>query len=170
MLFGRKPAAAALALWAFSLSSSLAQKAGSGDFRPMRTSREYAPDTFTLDDGLSVIAAALDWRAGRMRDCSHLVHAIYERAGFSYPYASSFDLYRGTNDFRRVTDPQPGDLVVWRGHVGIVVNPAQSVFFSYLRHGPGTDSYDARYWRRRGQVRFYRYIKGGPAHDVGSPE
>ena len=161
MLFGQKPVAAVLALWAVSLSSSLAQKTASGAVRPVRTSREYAADAFTLDDGLSVIAAALDWRSSRMRDCSHLVHAIYERAGFSYPYASSSDLYRGTNDFRRVTDPQPGDLVVWRGHVGIVVNPAQSVFFSYLRHGPGTDSYDARYWRRRGQARFYRYIKNG---------
>ena len=161
MLFGQKPVAAVLALWAVSLSSSLAQKTASSAVRPVRTSREYASDTFTLDDGLSVIAAALDWRSGRMRDCSHLVHAIYERAGFSYTYASSSDLYRGTDDFRRVADPQPGDLVVWRGHVGIVVNPAQSVFFSYLRHGPGTDSYDARYWRRRGQARFYRYIKNG---------
>jgi hypothetical protein len=161
MPFDRKPVAAALALWAVSLSSSLAQETVSGDFRPVRTSRQYAPDTFTLDDGLSVIAAALDGRSGRVRDCSHLVHAIYDRAGFSYPYASSSDLYRGTNDFRRVTDPQPGDLVVWRGHVGIVVNPAQSVFFSYLRRGPGTDNYDAHYWRRRGQVRFYRYIKNG---------
>ncbi|MCU1270631.1 MAG: hypothetical protein JWN74_1925 [Acidobacteriaceae bacterium] len=166
MLIGRKPVALAIALWALSLSSCLAQKTASGAVRPVRTSREYAPDTFTLDDGLSVIAAALDWRSGRMRDCSHLVHAIYERAGFSYPYASSSDLYRGTDDFRRVADPQPGDLVVWRGHVGIVVNPAQSVFFSYLRHGPGTDNYDAQYWRRRGQARFYRYIKNGSAGDA----
>ena len=48
------------------------------------------------DRRLSVIAAALD---GRLRlqsgDCSHLVHAIYERAGFPYRYASSSDLYAG---------------------------------------------------------------------------
>jgi hypothetical protein len=161
MLIGRKPVSLAIALWVLSLSSCLAQKTTSHPVRPVRASREFASDTFTLDDGLSVIAAALDWRSSRMRDCSHLVHAIYDRAGFSYPYASSSDLYRGMSDFRRVTDPQPGDLVVWRGHVGIVVNPAQSVFFSYLRHGPGIDNYDAHYWRRRGQVRFYRYIKNG---------
>ena len=97
------------------------------------------------DDGLSVIAAALDARtqATRQRDCSHLVHAIYLRAGFPYPYASSSDLYDGTDDFQRVTRPQPGDLVVWPGHVGIVVNPAQRVFFSRLRSGPGVDAYDA---------------------------
>ena len=46
-------------------------------------------------------------------DCSHLVHAIYLQAGFPYPYASSSDLYDGTDDFRRVNRPQPGDLVVW---------------------------------------------------------
>ena len=113
------------------------------------------------DDGLSVIAAALDARvkAARQPDCSHLVHAIYLQAGFPYPYASSSDLYDGTDEFQRVTRPQPGDLVVWPGHVGIVVNPAQRAFFSRLRRGPGIDAYDAQYWKQRGQARFYRYVK-----------
>jgi cell wall-associated NlpC family hydrolase len=116
------------------------------------------------DDGLSVIAAALDARVQtRQRDCSHLVHAIYLRAGFPYPYTSSSDLYAGADGFQRVTHAQPGDLVVWPGHVGIVVNPAQHVFFSRLRHGPGIDAYDAQYWKQRGQVRFYRYVKSPPA-------
>jgi hypothetical protein len=47
--------------------------------------------------------------------------------------------------------------------VGIVVNPAQRAFFSRLRHGPGMDAYDAQYWKQRGQVRFYRYVKTDPA-------
>jgi cell wall-associated NlpC family hydrolase len=120
------------------------------------------PRTLTADDGLAVIAAALDLRfhVRSNRDCSHLVHAIYDRAGFHYPYASSSDLFGGSNEFQRVTSPQVGDLVVWRGHLGIVVNPAQHTFFSALRSGLGIDSYDAPYWRERGQVRFYRYIKG----------
>src|SRR5882724_466396 len=52
------------------------------------------------DDGLSVVAAALDARthATRQPDCSHLVYAIYLQAGFPYPYASSSDLYDGTDD------------------------------------------------------------------------
>lgn len=123
---------------------------------------QQTPGPLSADDGLSVIAAALD---GRMRltgkrDCSHLVHAIYARAGFPYTYVRSSDLYAGTDEFQRVTDPQPGDLVVWRGHVGIVVHPAQHIFFSAMRSGLGIDSYDAPYWKRRGQPRFYRYIKG----------
>jgi hypothetical protein len=118
--------------------------------------------TLTPDDGLAVIAAALDTHThvGAEPDCSHLVHAIYSRAGFSYSYAPSSDLYAGTREFQRVTRPQPGDLVVWRGHAGIMVNPAQHVFFSALRSGLGTDVYDAPYWKSRGRVRFFRYIKG----------
>jgi cell wall-associated NlpC family hydrolase len=117
--------------------------------------------TISQDEGLSVIATALD---SRMRlysehDCSHLVHAIYERAGFPYTYASSSDLYAGVGGFQRVAWPQPGDLVVWRGHVGIVIRPSRHVFFSYLRAGPGIDDYDAQYWTSRGRPRFYRYVK-----------
>lgn len=124
------------------------------------------PGTLTPDDGLAVIASALDLRVHirTNRDCSHLVHAIYDRAGFPYPYASSSELYDGSHDFRRVTSPQVGDLAVWRGHSGIVINPAQHTFFSALRSGLGIDSYDAQYWKKRGQVRFYRYIKGSRRH------
>jgi hypothetical protein len=128
--------------------------------------------TLTKDDGREVVEVALDKRIrmGRKGDCSHLVHAIYEQAGFSYPYASSSDLYRGTDDFRRVKKPQPGDLVVWRGHVGIVVNPARREFYSFLRHGPGIDEYDAQYWKERGPVRFYRYIKSNLQEDYSTEE
>lgn len=144
------------------------QNPSSDATRPVRhekASRRPVRVALSPDDGLAVIAAALDARvkATRQRDCSHLVHAIYLRAGFPYPYASSSDLYDGADDFQRVTRPQPGDLVVWPGHVGIVVNPAQRVFFSRLRSGPGVDAYDADYWKERGQVRFYRYIKSSPA-------
>ncbi len=109
--------------------------------------------TLTPDDGLAVIAAALDSRIhlSREPDCSHLVHAIYSRAGFPYRYAPSSDLYAGTREFQRVSHPQAGDLVVWQGHAGIVVNPAQHVFFSALRSGFGTDAYDAPYWKGRGR-------------------
>jgi cell wall-associated NlpC family hydrolase len=130
-----------------------------------------SPAVLSSDDGLSVIAAALDAhvRASRQRDCSHLVQAIYSKAGFPYPYASSSDLYAGTDDFERVTNPQPGDLVVWPGHVGIVISPARRVFYSRLRHGPGIDSYDTEYWKTRGSARFYRYVTDGPAQAAAAP-
>ncbi len=126
------------------------------------------PGRLTQDDGLSILSAALDLpvRRSARQDCSHLVHAIYENAGFSYPYTRSFDLYNGIQNFQRVTQPQPGDLVVWRGHVGIVVNPTQHAFFSSMRSGLGMDDYEAPYWKKRGRARFYRYIATNPAQEM----
>jgi hypothetical protein len=114
------------------------------------------------DEGLTVIAAALGAhiRHASGDDCSQLVHEIYERAGFSYPYTNSWDLYDGSHSFRRIWKPQPGDLVVWQGHVGIVVSPSQHLFFSRLTStGQDIASYDAAYWRSRGHARFFRYLK-----------
>lgn len=123
-----------------------------------------AMQTLTADDRLSVLAAALDSKMQRRseRDCSHLVHAIYERAGFPYTYASSDDLYAGVEGFQRVSRPEPGDLIVWRGHAGIVIHPARHSFFSFLHAGPGVDNYESSYWKNRGHPRFYRYVKDDP--------
>ncbi|OLE14584.1 MAG: hypothetical protein AUG89_01355 [Acidobacteria bacterium 13_1_20CM_4_56_7] len=104
---------------------------GAGTVRRVQMDREHPAQTLTRNDGLEVVAVALDRRTriGRIRDCSHLVHAVYDRAGFSYPRE----------------------------------------FYSFLRHGPGVDEYDARYWKRRGPVRFYRYIKDGSSGDDERP-
>jgi len=127
----------------------------------------------TSDDGLSILAAALETRGVAYRreknsDCSHLVHAIYEHAGFSYPYTPSSDLYLGAEGFERVEHAQPGDLVVWHGHAGIVVSPKQHTFFSALRTGLGVENYDSAYWMGRGHPRFFRYVKQ-PTGSVPSP-
>jgi len=131
------------------------------------------------DDGLAILGAALEsrgaaYRMEKRRDCSHLVHAVYEKAGFTYPYTPSADLYRGPESFERVDEPQPGDLVVWQGHAGIVVSPRQHTFFSALRTGLGVDNYDSAYWMGRGHPRFFRYVKqedeavvSGPARTAG---
>ena len=115
----------------------------------------------TPSEGLAILGEALDFRhhSNLPADCSHFVHELYERAGFPYEYASSSDLYAGIDEFRRVASPQPGDLAVWPGHAGIVVNPAQHSFFSALSSGHGVDTYDSPYWKRRGRPRFYRYVK-----------
>lgn len=91
-------------------------------------------------------------------DCSHLVHDIYDLAGLHYNYAPSMDLYRGVDSFERVRKPQPGDLIVWRGHVGLIVDPGEHSFYSSLSTGPKVDTYDSPVWRRRGPVRFFRYL------------
>jgi NlpC/P60 family len=117
--------------------------------------------SMNVSEGLSVIGAALESRSKSLSrlDCSHLVHTVYERAGFPYAYASSSDLYAGVDEFQQVARPGVGDLVVWPGHVGIVVNPSESTFFSALRAGAGVESYSSSYWKERGKPRFFRYVK-----------
>src|SRR6266480_3339086 len=112
------------------------------------------------DDRLLVISAALGRQGFHSKpDCSHLVHEIFSRAGFPYRYSSSSDLYSGINEFHRVTSPQVADLIVWPGHMGIIVSPTQHSFYSSLRSGVGVDFYDSSYWKGRGKPRFYRYVK-----------
>lgn len=127
---------------------------------PSPAVEQTAPRLISLDEGMAIIGAALEIRYRRhpREDCSHLVHDIYKRAGFVYPYADSSDLYEGVDGFRQVSRPQPGDLAVWKGHAAIVVNPAQHTFFSSTRTGLRVESYDLKYWKRRGTPRFFRYV------------
>jgi cell wall-associated NlpC family hydrolase len=90
-------------------------------------------------------------------DCSHLVHSLYERVGLHYQYATSRTLYRGVEEFQRVLQPISGDVVVWRGHMGIVVDPAKHSFLSALRTHVKTSSYISGYWKHRGPLRFFRF-------------
>jgi NlpC/P60 family len=134
---------------------------------PLRAtaSQENHRETYRLltrDEGLAIVDAISDHHQSlhgkrSKPDCSHLVNAIYDLAGFPYAYAKSADLYRGQASFVRVSAPQPGDLIVWRGHVGLVLDFHQHLFYSSLRSGLETEDYTSAYWRRRGTPRFYRY-------------
>src|SRR5271170_5798950 len=131
------------------------------DQRTVRESEAIAPRLVDSDQGLAIIGAALESRkpTDSNADCSNLVHAIYKRAGFAYSYSNSSELYRGIKEFRRVLHPQPGDLVVWSGHAGIVISPVQHSFFSAMRSGRGVELYDSPYWQARGRPRFFRYLR-----------
>src|SRR5437879_8339338 len=73
----------------------------------------FTSQRLTADEGLAVIAAALDSHihARAKRDCSHPVHAIYDPAGVAYPYASHSDLYAGPPRAERVADHPQRTLV-----------------------------------------------------------
>ena len=115
-------------------------------------------------EGRKILATipTVDAKSESETDCSHLVHDVYEQAGFPYDYASSRELYIGSTNFTRVRAPQAGDLVVWRGHVGIVIDPKEHSFFSSVRSGLDTQFYDSPYWRSRGIARFFRYMTEKP--------
>lgn len=113
----------------------------------------------TREEGRSIVNVA--WQQepplrGAL-DCSHLTYQIYKSAGFEYPYASSFELYAGSANFARVKFPHAGDLVVWPGHVGIIVDPMQHSFFSLVRTGLEEQDYESPYWKSRGRPHFFRY-------------
>jgi cell wall-associated NlpC family hydrolase len=116
---------------------------------PSPASSIFSPVSMLLAMGLQIRQTELD--------CSHLVHYLYESAGLEYPYTPSRQLYKGTDHFKRVRHPKAGDLVVWNGHVGVVVDPQAHSFLSSLRSGVKVARYDSSYWRKRGIPRFLRY-------------
>ena len=124
--------------------------------------QESGPATrlVNAEQGRQIAEAALeqDEPVRGTQDCSHLVQQIYSDAGYEYSYVSSFDLYAGNENFRRVRHAQAGDLITWPGHVGIVIDPRQHTFYSLVRSGLKTEDYLGPYWRSRGRARFYRYV------------
>jgi hypothetical protein len=116
-------------------------------------------------EALAEFALQSEKRIRSKPDCSHLVHLLYARAGLIYPYEDSRVLYGGISDFQRVKTPQAGDLVVWLGHVGIVLSREEKSFISSVRSGILTESWMAPHWVRRGHPRFYRY-RIGPETDM----
>jgi len=145
------------------LCLATASAARGQNIRPA-TAETPEPRPIARTEGRKILATipAVDANSESETDCSHLVHDVYEQAGFPYDYASSRELYVGSTNFTRVRAPQAGDLVVWRGHVGIVIDPKEHSFFSSVRSGPGTQFYDSPYWRSRGIARFFRYITEKP--------
>jgi cell wall-associated NlpC family hydrolase len=99
-------------------------------------------------------------------DCSHLVHDLYRRAGIAYEYVNSEQLYEGVPGFRQVEEPVAGDIIVWRGHMGVIVDPLLHSFLSGLRSGVKIAEYDSRYWKNRGVPRFFRYTGGEDVVDL----
>ena len=109
----------------------------------------------SAEGGRTIVNAARDQDQPERgaQDCSHLVHQTYLDAGFEYAYASSFELYAGNENFEGVRKPQPGDLIVWPGHVGIVLDPLEHSFYSLVSTGLEAQNYLAAYWMSRGRPR-----------------
>jgi len=123
-------------------------------------SREMGPRLASPQEGEAIVQAAWVLRRGLLPkpDCSHFVHAVYRQAGFPYEYAASRAIFAGVEDFRRVAKPQSGDVIVWRGHIGIVIDPKEHSFYSSTSSGFAIESYQSRYWIGRGIRRFYRFV------------
>ena len=106
----------------------------------------------------------------RSLDCSHFVHALYMRLGLTYQYATSRRLYRGIRGFERMTQPRSGDLIVWPGHVGVVLEPEQHTFLSAIASGVKISSYSSSYWMARGRCRFFHFASADTQLSAGREE
>jgi NlpC/P60 family len=132
---------------------------------PDSTQKAASPTRLlTAEEGRSIMTAAWQQSSASWgtQDCSHLVHEIYRNAGFEYSYVSSTEMYAGNKSFARVKFPHAGDLIVWPGHMGIVVDPFKHSFYSLVTTGLEEQDYEAPYWRSRGRPRFYRYKVQNP--------
>jgi hypothetical protein len=125
----------------------------------VRPAQKAVPRLVSRDEGTAIAQLTMQhWPQLRDKpDCSHLVHDIYAEAGLDYDYAASNEIFEGVDSFQRVESPQPGDLVVWRGHVGIVIDPEEHSFYSSVITGFSVTQFDSSYWINRGPRRFYRY-------------
>lgn len=90
-------------------------------------------------------------------DCSHFVHRIYVEAGINYPYTTTKGNWKVAG-FVEVTTPLKGDLILWKGHVGIVNDPLGKTFIgSQTTKGVSIASYNSGYWGSG--YKFLRYSK-----------
>lgn len=172
MLLGLKKAAFTGLCVSLVICGTIKKSSAQEDFRPALTKFTTGLDAPDLPQRPPVDSRSLLLLMGAQirdteLDCSHFVQYLYEQAGLYYGYAPSRTLYDGMVGFRRVSHPEAGDLIVWRGHVGIVVDPEEATFLSALNSGVKTSSYESHYWKRRGRPRFFRYVG---INDTVTPE
>src|SRR5437899_5104676 len=125
------------------------------------TTEASAPNfrLLNVEEGRTIAEAARDQAQPRRGggDGSDPVHQGDLDAGVEYPDASAFELYSGDENLERVRHPQPGEVIVWPGHVGIVLEPLARSFYSLVSTGPEAQNYEGPYWQSRARPRFYRY-------------
>jgi uncharacterized protein RhaS with RHS repeats len=97
----------------------------------------------------------------RALDCSHLVALAYRSAGFDYRYWSTSET--PDEHLAAVQQAAVGDVILWRGHMGIVTDPSPTscTFMAARHHGEvaGTSSHAPKtYWGKRSH-RLLRYRK-----------
>lgn len=95
-------------------------------------------------------------------DCSHFVHEIYQRAGLSYNFRPT-DAMAEATEFEKVPDEEarPGDILLLRGHMGILDEEGKLISATRTRHRKTKTSitrYDLKNFRRlRGRRYVLRY-------------
>ncbi|HEY8278592.1 MAG TPA: NlpC/P60 family protein [Bdellovibrionota bacterium] len=77
-------------------------------------------------------------------DCSHFVHEVYRRAGLPYAFRTTRDLANAREfDLLPERNARPGDLMLFRGHVGIVADDGRIISALRTRHRKRKSSIEA---------------------------
>ena len=93
---------------------------------------------------------------GMTTDCSGFTKHVMSRCGINIPAGSANQKNAGTG-----VDPsqaQAGDLVVWKGHVGLVIDSNKNMIDAGSGSVPKIRSYETDYWRSRGSYVIRRVI------------
>ncbi|HJF51105.1 MAG TPA: NlpC/P60 family protein [Brachybacterium paraconglomeratum] len=102
------------------LSGSDAPASTGGTSAPAPASSTSSSGQAIVDAARSQIGASYSWgtsKPGVSFDCSGLSSYAYAQAGIDLPRTSSQQVAAGTTISK--SEAQPGDLVVWPGHLGI---------------------------------------------------
>jgi cell wall-associated NlpC family hydrolase len=91
-------------------------------------------------------------------DCSHFFHRIYAKVvDSSLPYMTTGTL-KTSSYFVDTQTPRTGDMVLWDGHVGIVVDPQTGAFIGAQSSGVGiANNKTNSYWKKRAGRKFRRH-------------
>lgn len=68
--------------------------------------------------GVTYSQTAPFYPASNHADCSHFVHDVLKSSGVDVPYVTTHGIADSPH-FKATTDPQPGDVIVQGGHMGI---------------------------------------------------
>lgn len=101
-------------------------------------------------------------------DCSHFVYQVLNGArekAADIGHTPQLVDYRNTATiedsklFLPVSIPEPGDLVLWDSHIGIVVDPVSGTFIgAQTSTGVAEAKYSSGYWSNKPNKRFIRFI------------
>jgi cell wall-associated NlpC family hydrolase len=71
----------------------------------------------------------------RATDCSHFVHDVYREAGLPFRFLPTAELGNAREfDILPEKEARPGDIMLFRGHVGIVGDDGKIISALYRRH------------------------------------
>ena len=94
---------------------------------------------------------------GMSTDCSGFTKHVMDRCGIKIPAGSANQKNAGTGVDK--SQAQAGDLIIWKGHAGLVYDSNKNMIDAGSGNVPKIRSYDTSYWKSRGDYSIRRVIE-----------